>query len=1030
MRALLTGILVLLLHTAWAQTGPGGVGNSTNNVLWLSADHAVYVDGGITPATNNNNVGQWNDRSGNGRHAAHAVTGERPNFQTGVLNGLPVIRFTAASNDRLLSTGVSTGDAASIWAVASYTSLPSTNPGIVQGSPAGAAFSASTSEKVIGLWVSGSGGNQVWGRGVQSNGTQRDIPQVTGTSPNTFYSILNLYDGNGGISQYVNNGLAGSTTYNSTLSSWSDFGIGRQAGESWNGDIAEVIAFNQGVNAAQRIIVNNYLAAKYNLTLSANEVYTMDNGFNGNYDFEVAGIGRVNASNIHSDAQGTGIVRILNPGSLGDNEFFMWGHNNGALQATNTSDIPSLVTARFDRVWGVSETGDVGSIDLQFDLSGLPDFSTVSSCDAALALRLLVDTDGDGSFADQTPISGANNIGGNIYRFSNISTLGNGMRFTLAVYNPANNGPGGIGNVAMWWRADAGVTANGGLISVWADQAGNGRNLTAAGGARPSITVSAAMNSQPVVRYSGSQYFSSSFSGPGVNNLTLMMAANGSSYQSLFRFQNTSATFVVYPWEAGGARTFISSSDGGTGSGIASGLVNNVNNVGGARYQRNTTNGMRTYRNGAVNAQRTSANSGLPGEPFFSGVYNPGSSEYPVCDVGEMIVYYTALNDAQMIILQNYLAAKFNVALTANDAYRADDAGNGNFDFDVAGIGMVNASNTHTDARGTGMVRIFNPTDLGSNEFLMWGHDNGSLATVNTTNVPTGVEARLNRIWRVSERNAAGSATVNVGNVDIQIDLSGQNVPVTYTDLRLLIDHDGDGDFAEPLTVQAGPPVELACGSYLFAGVSGANLTDGDRFTIGTTNATQTPLPVTLVSFTGTIMNGDARLAWITASEVNNHYFTVERSVDGSHFDDVGTVAGAGTTAVRQQYDLIDPFVPFGKIYYRLKQTDFDGEASYSNLIVLENESPGVKLIAVPNPAAPGQSIKLRITSAEQVGLGEASIQVMDLTGKGVPVNTEVDHSGQVTLFFKDSQAAGIYVIMIRSPHLGGLLSSRIQLVR
>jgi hypothetical protein len=112
-------LLLASVTVSFGQTGPGGVGNSSTNVLWLSADSQVFSDAGVTPAANTNNVGQWNDRSGNGRNAAHATVAERPNYQTGVLNGLPVIRFTAANGDRLLSTSVSSGNAASVWAVAS-----------------------------------------------------------------------------------------------------------------------------------------------------------------------------------------------------------------------------------------------------------------------------------------------------------------------------------------------------------------------------------------------------------------------------------------------------------------------------------------------------------------------------------------------------------------------------------------------------------------------------------------------------------------------------------------------------------------------------------------------------------------------------------------------------------------------------------------------------------------------------------------------------------------------------------------------
>src|SRR5690606_10594300 len=108
---------------------------------------------------------------------------------------------------------------------------------------------------------------------------------------------------------------AGSVTYDGTLKDWSQFGIGRQAGESWNGDIAEVIVFTTELNAAQRIIIDNYLAAKYGFTLGANDIYTMDNPGNGNYDYEVAGIGR-SGSLEHTNSQGTGIVRVLNPSGL------------------------------------------------------------------------------------------------------------------------------------------------------------------------------------------------------------------------------------------------------------------------------------------------------------------------------------------------------------------------------------------------------------------------------------------------------------------------------------------------------------------------------------------------------------------------------------------------------------------------------------------------------------------------------------------------------------------------------------------
>lgn len=422
--------LVLLVLRAAAQTGPGGVGSSSSNVLWLSADRGVYSDAGTTPATNGNNVQQWNDRSGNGRHASEGTAGNRPNYYTNILNGAPAIRWTASSTDRLLSTGLSTGNQASVFVVARYSSLPSPNPGLVQGAATGNGFSATAGNKHVGMWIN-STNTRPWGRGVRSDGTSLDITQTTATAANTFYIFNNNY-GAATIQQYINNTAAGSVATDGTLRSWTDMAIGVQAGtESWNGDIAEVIAFNTSLNSAQRIIVANYLAAKYGMTLGTADIYVQDNAGNGNFDHEVAGIGRVDASNMHTDARG-GVVQVSKAGygGLDDNEFLIWGHDNGALGAFGVSDKPTDVTGRWGRVWRVSEvnaagTGvNVGNTDVTFDLTGQGPVSAADLC-------LLVDTDNDGLFADESPVTGATDIGGNLYRFTNINSLQNARRFTL-----------------------------------------------------------------------------------------------------------------------------------------------------------------------------------------------------------------------------------------------------------------------------------------------------------------------------------------------------------------------------------------------------------------------------------------------------------------------------------------------------------------------------------------------------------------------------------------------------------------------
>ncbi len=1031
MKVYLTAALLHLFCCAVAQTGPGGVGNATTNVLWLSADEGVYSNtAGTTPAANGNNVAVWADRSGNGNNATHGTATERPDFRTGVRNGLPVIRFTAANGDRLLSTGLATANRASVFAIASWSSLPSMNPGIIQGAPAGSGFSTSPGEKSIGMWVADNGGNEVWGRGVQSNGTSVDIPKQTGTNTGTFYSFLNLY-GASSIIQYVNNGTAGTANYNGTLNDWSDFGIGRQAGESWNGDIAEVIVFNIAVNSAQRTIINNYLAAKYGLTLAAGEVYTMDNPGNGNYDYEVAGIGRVDASNIHNDAQGSGILRISNPTSLGNGDYLMWGHDNGSMNSTTTAGIPAGVTARFNRVWGVSEIGNVGGIDMEFDLTGNAAISGLSACDAALSLRLLVDTDNNGSF--ETLVSGATNVGGGVYRFSNVTAIGNQMRFALAMLSPATEGPAGVGTVdgtsslKLWFRIDNGLNVSGTAVDSWVNSAGiPALDVSEAGAQRPSA-IAGAVNGFSEISFNGGNRLRT-----GLTLTTSNFVTDEASSYVVNRADNTTQMSSVYltdpldvnrfsnhiPWS--GTVYFDIGNCCGTDARLDVGGLTGLNGYSVWSYDANPSTGKQLYRNGSLllNRAGTSTYSSHATQRFNIGGNITGSAGYQG-DVTEIIIFNAKVNSAQRILIENYLAAKYGLTLSANDVYQGDNGGNGNYDYDVAGIGRVNSTNFHDDSKGTGIVRVYNPSNLGDNEFFMWGHDNGSVTTINTVDVPAGVQGRLQRVWRVSE-------TTNVGNLDIMFDLTDFG-PITASDLRLLIDHNGNGSFSDPGTLAISGAIAQSCNRYLFVGVPGGagGLTDGDHFTIGSINLVQTPLPIQLAAFTGDVVEGDVLLRWTTLSETNNKSFSIERSSDGTHFMNVGEVTGAGTTRQKKTYSYEDSFAPYGVLYYRLKQADFDGAYSYSDVIRVEIADAGTELIASPNPLGDREPMTLRIRHTEMVDMTTVKVHVYDIMGREVPVAVLESEAGKLRIQFAEGHP-GVYILTASSKQLQAPLVTRV----
>ena len=178
-----------------------------------------------------------------------------------------------------------------------------------------------------------------------------------------------------------------------------------------------------------------------------------------------------------------------------------------------------------------------------------------------------------------------------------------------------------------------------------------------------------------------------------------------------------------------------------------------------------------------------------------------------------------------------------------------------------------------------------------------------------------------------------------------------------------------------------------------------------NRFTVS--NAAN-PLPVTLLTFTAHAEGAaTVRLAWATASETNSASFTVERSLDGSRFADVGSLPAAGTSLVRHDYTLPDTRLPAGTtlLYYRLRQTDLDGTLSYS-VVRTVALTPGAAGFAVyPTRVAAGQAAAYRYTGPAE----PATLRVLDVLGRTLREVAVAGHpQGEVPL---SGLATGAYVL-------------------
>jgi hypothetical protein len=124
-------------------------------------------------------------------------------------------------------------------------------------------------------------------------------------------------------------------------------------------------------------------------------------------------------------------------------------------------------------------------------------------------------------------------------------------------------------------------------------------------------------------------------------------------------------------------------------------------------------------------------------------------------------------------------------------------------------------------------------------------------------------------------------------------------------------------------------------------------------------NSAQNPLPIELLYLNAKEQNGKALLTWVTSSELNNSHFDVERSIDGVKFTKVGEVAGSGNSNTVKTYRFVDELTNAKVTYYRLKQVDFNGDFTYSNVINLNSKGlNATSTISIyPNPASSSISI-------------------------------------------------------------------------
>lgn len=262
---------------------------------------------------------------------------------------------------------------------------------------------------------------------------------------------------------------------------------------------------------------------------------------------------------------------------------------------------------------------------------------------------------------------------------------------------------------------------------------------------------------------------------------------------------------------------------------------------------------------------------------------------------------------------------------------------------------------------------------------------------------PNGGENYPSNSTQTVTWNVAGSngSPVNCANVSILLSTDGGN---NYSTLLASTPNDGSQQVTYNVSPTSQARIALLAVGNVFYDISNSN------FTISA------PLPVELVSFAARRQANGIRLDWNTATETNNRGFHIERSADGTEqFEPIGWMDGHGSTTLPQSYTFFDTDLPSaGVLYYRLRQTDFDGgeQRSAIRAVLLDENGQPDNLAVWPNPASAKIRLQLPASAAQET----SQVRVLNPAGVAVLQLGEMPDSGELDI---QNLLPGVYTVQV-----------------
>jgi hypothetical protein len=735
----------------------------------------------------------------------------------------------------------------------------------------GVTTATTTSGQIIGIRYDASGGTD---RYVYLNG-KVDFSTSTGPTRNTAATVNNFIGQNpastGDFSGVISEIIVWSAAAGQVVSeadiqkvdSYLAIKYGITLSGDNNGDLTLGSAPNgNGVNEGDYVLSDGSVVWDYSAqTGYLNDVFGIARDDSGalaqikSTSVETDGIVTIEAENEGSNASSTFV-------DMANLEALMIGNDNASStinglpmgvwvdsNANDFEDAPEDVGGTTDfrllaRTWNVQETGEVGTVTISVNEDDV-DFDIVNPTGMGAALYFIQDTDGDNTFNDETPFLMTNSTS-STWTLTGVD-LSNGEKFTFAQTEPVT--PGAVqDDIGYWFDANRSVFFD----TACTVAATSTRNLVAGASCVKELSTNAvistsvasdpqynastsvqAINYYPVLNFDGNDYTVSTV---GINSNFYMNNAGVAG-------QGTMSLFNVFTASGNTQAVWTHADTLGTTNSFA-GNISNATYIGNTATTKPTpvgttpvvdgfvfndadpTTSMRPYRNGVQNGSSNGPTTPAASTASAFRLGSDGNNTVPLTgNVPEVVIFKTALSDANRAKVESYFAIKYGITLTQSASTgnivdsdgtiiwngqvggteasyasstitvgRDDEQGIAQIESISGSLTSASTSETHIKLDDEGSNGVGSFVDVANKEFLTIGRNTGT-TTSWTTTLGTGSTTpgyqRVERTWKVREVGEVGAVTIMRGFAATANITSAEGYPY------ILIDTDADASFED-----------------------------------------------------------------------------------------------------------------------------------------------------------------------------------------------------------------------------------------